>query len=139
MTSTSDSSELRSGLDRGRADRIVIRGLEVQTFIGVHDHERARRQGVRFDIEIETVADYARIVRDSGRYVSYGDAVKFIRARAASDDHVELVETWAEDVARFVLQNELVVAVRVSVVKTDIFPETDGVGIEIVRTRDDVG
>lgn len=120
-----------------RGDRIVVRALEVRTFIGVHDHERERRQGVRFDVEIETVADYARVVRDTGRYISYGDTVRFIKDRAASDVHVELVETWAEDIARFVLQHELAAAVRVSVLKTEIFAEAEGVGIEIVRTRDD--
>lgn len=117
------------------ADRIVITGLQVRAFIGVHDFERTERQGLRFDIEIETVPDYAEIVRSTGRYVSYGDTVKYIRERAATDEHVELVETWAEDIAAFALRNELAVAVRVIVLKTDIFPEADGVGIAIERRR----
>lgn len=116
-------------------DRIEVRGLEVQAFIGVHDFERERRQGVRFDVEIETVAGYATIVRETGRYVSYGDAVRYIESRAASDEHVELVETWAEDVARHVLENELVASVRVSVLKTNIFEAAEGVGVVIERRR----
>ncbi len=122
-----------------RPDRIIIEGLEVETFIGVHDFERENRQGVRFDVEIETIPDYAEIVRTTGRYVSYGDTVKYIRERAASDAHVELVETWAEDVAGFVLQNELVAAVRVRVLKTEIYAEAAGVGIAIERRRRTAG
>jgi dihydroneopterin aldolase len=107
----------------------------VGAFIGVYDFERERRQRVRFDVEIDTVADYADQVRATGAYVSYADVVEFIQSRAASDDHVELVETWAESVAEFALRNDLALAVRVTVQKLDIFDAADGVGISIERRR----
>lgn len=121
------------------ADCIIVNGLVVDTFIGVHDFERLARQRVRFDIEIDTVAGYADIVRTTGAYVSYADTVEFIEARAATDDHVDMVETWAEDIAGFVLANDLADAVRVTVQKTDIFDSADGVGIRIERRRPAVG
>ncbi len=116
-------------------DRIIVNGLVVDAFIGVHDFERERRQRVRFDVEIDTVADYAERVRATGAYVSYADVVEFIGSRAASDDHVELVETWAEDVAEFALGNDLAQSVRVTVQKLDIFDAAEGVGISIERCR----
>lgn len=116
-------------------DRVVVNGLVVDTFIGVYDFERDARQRVRFDVEIDTVDGYADIVRTTGTYVSYADIVEFIEARAATDEHVVLVETWAENVAEFALRNELADAVRVSVQKTDIFEGADGVGISIERRR----
>ena len=114
-------------------DRIVVNGLVVDTVIGVHDFERDARQRVRFDVEVETVDGYADIVRTTGRYVSYADIVECIQARAACDEHITLVETWAEDVATFALTNELAAAVRVTVQKIDIFDDADGVGISIER------
>jgi 7,8-dihydroneopterin aldolase/epimerase/oxygenase len=122
----------------GVPDRIIVVGLVVDAYIGVHDFEREQRQRVRFDVEIDTVDDYADRVRATGAYVSYADVVEFIEARAASDDHVELVETWAEDVAGFALRNELAQAVRVTVQKLDIFEAAAGVGITIERHRRDV-
>jgi 7,8-dihydroneopterin aldolase/epimerase/oxygenase len=122
----------------GAPDRIIVDGLVVDAFIGVHDFERERRQRVRFDVEIDTVDDYADRVRATGAYVSYADVVEFVQARAASDDHVDLVETWAEDVAGFALRNELAQAVRVTVQKLDIFEAAAGVGITIERHRRDV-
>jgi dihydroneopterin aldolase len=119
----------------GAPDRIVVNGLVVDTFVGVHDFEREAPQRVRFDIEIDTVDDYADHVRKTGAYVSYADVVEFVEAQAASGEHVELVETWAEDVAGFVLRNELAQAVRVTVQKLDIFDAADGVGIAIERSR----
>jgi dihydroneopterin aldolase len=123
----------------GAPDRIVVNGLVVDAFIGVFDFERESRQRVRFDIEVDTVDGYADIVRTTGAYVSYADAVEFIEARAATDEHVTFVETWAEDVATFVLGNELADAVRVSVQKVDIFDSADGVGVKIERRRPAAG
>jgi 7,8-dihydroneopterin aldolase/epimerase/oxygenase len=117
-------------------DRIIVNGLVVDTFIGVHDFERSARQRVRLDVEIDTVDDYADLVRTTGAYVSYADIVEFVEARAATCEHVELVETWADDVADFALRNDLAQAVRVTVQKLDIFDAADGVGIAIERRRD---
>ncbi|MEM7750702.1 MAG: dihydroneopterin aldolase [Pseudomonadota bacterium] len=117
------------------ADRILVRGLSLDAFVGVHDFEHEKRQNLLIDIEIDTVADYASIVRETGRYVSYGDAVKFATELAGSDRHIELVETWAEEVAEFVLRNELAACVRVTVLKTEIFEQAAGVGITIERRR----
>ena len=119
----------------GTPDRIVVNGLVVQAYIGVHDFERDARQRVRFDVEIDTVDDYAERVRTAGAYVSYADVVEFIEARAGSDEHVELVEAWAEDVAAFALRSELARSVRVTVQKLDIFAAADGVGVAIERRR----
>lgn len=120
---------------RAAPDRIIVNGLVVDTFIGVFDVERDARQRVRFDVEIDTVDGYADTVRTTGHYVSYADIVECIQARAATDEHVTLVETWAEDVAAFALRNELADAVRVTVQKLDIFDAADGVGITIERRR----
>ena len=117
------------------ADKILVRGLSVDAFVGIHDFEHENRQNLLIDIEIDTVEHYADLVRRTGRYVSYGDAVKFVTTLAASDRHIELVETWAEEIAEFVLQNDLVANVRVTVLKTEIFKEAAGVGITIERQR----
>ncbi len=119
----------------GAPDRIIVNGLVVDASIGVHDFEREATQRLRFDVEIDTVDDYADRMRATGAYVSYADVVEFVEARAASGDHVELVETWAEDVAAFALTNQLAQAVRVTVQKLDIFDAADGVGISIERSR----
>jgi len=116
-------------------DTILIEGLLLPTEIGVLDSEKGRRQSVRFDVEIETVPDYRKIVRETGEYVSYADTVIFIQEKAASGGHVELVEEWAEAVAEFVLANPLADKVTVKVTKPDIFEDAAGVGIRVVRKR----
>jgi dihydroneopterin aldolase len=131
----SDTTSRSTTIVASRPDRIIVTGLLVDAYIGVYDFERIERQRVRFDVEVDTIDGYADVVRLTGAYVSYADIVEYIEGRAATSDHVELVETWAEDVAMFVLANELAVAVRVTVQKIDIFEAADGVGIAIERLR----
>ena len=116
-------------------DVIVIDNLQVETRIGVHDFEHGRPQTVRFDVEIETVPGYMRIVRETGSYVSYADVVAFIEAKAESRRHVRLVEEWAASIADFALANPLVAQVTVSVMKTEVFERAGGVGIRICWRR----
>lgn len=131
----SDIAPSTATIVAGHPDRVVVTGLIVDAFIGVHDFERLERQRLRFDVEVDTVDGYADIVRSTGRYVSYADIVQFIEQRAATGEHVELVETWADDVAAVALRNDLAVAVRVRVSKLDIFDGAEGVGVSIERRR----
>jgi dihydroneopterin aldolase len=116
-------------------DVILIDGLSLPVEIGVLDSEKGRRQTVRFDVEIRTVPGYRQIVCETGAYVSYADTVAFIKEKAATGGHIELVEEWAEAVAAFALTNPLADRVTVRVTKPDIFEEAEGVGIRITRKR----
>ena len=133
------SSQTRVSTVATRPDRVIVERLYVHAFVGVHDFERLERQRVRFDIEVDTVDGYAEIVRTTGDYVSYADIVEYVERRAGTDDHVELVESWADDVASFALGNHLAAAVRVTVTKPDIFDGADGVGVSIERRRSERG
>lgn len=116
-------------------DVITIDRLEVSAYVGVHDFEHRARQALRFDIEIETVPDYRRLVLETSEYLSYSTVVDFIEAKAKANEHVDLVEDWAEDVAAFVLGHPLAAGVMVKVTKPEIYDQAAGVGIRIVRRR----
>jgi len=135
VTGALDMAAVDAAAQEAGADRIVISDLRVEAHVGLLDRERGRRQGMRFDVEVETVPGYARTVRETGRYVCYGAIAAFITERAASEAHVDFVETWAEDVAGFVLENPLAARVSVTVTKTEIVPQAAGVGVRVTRER----
>ena len=51
-------------------DVILIEGLKAAAQIGILDSEKNRTQTVCFDIEMQTVTGYRRIVRETGAFVS---------------------------------------------------------------------
>lgn len=134
---TNDPDASNHDAEHVDAAHIVVHGLCVDALVGVHDFERERRQRLRFDVEVETVAGYLDTVRSTGEYISYADIVAYIETRAASDEHVELVETWADDLASFVLAHPLASTVRITVHKLDIFERAEGVGVVLERRRAD--
>jgi 7,8-dihydroneopterin aldolase/epimerase/oxygenase len=131
----SEANEDPHALIENGQDVILIDGLVIPAQIGVLESEKGRTQAVRFDVEILTVSGYRNVVRETGAFVSYADTVIFIQKKAASGEHIELVEEWAEAIAEFVLENPLAEQATVKVTKPEIFEDAAGVGICISRKR----
>ncbi len=114
---------------------IVIDDLRLELFIGVHDFEKKARQPV--SVTIHMFVEDAGPTRsdDLADHVSYADIVGQLRERAKSTRHVNLVETFAEEIAELALADVRVASVVVDVRKTAIIPEAKGVGVIIRRLR----
>ena len=97
------------------------------------EEERARRQRIRLNLEIEVVADPPRDDRIA-EVVHYGHLVSRVR-RACLTAEVQLLETLAEDVSAACFFDERILATRVRIEKLDRYADVGGVGIEIERRR----
>jgi len=53
-----------------------------------------------------------------------------------ADGHIHLQETLCDDVVAALLEHSNVRAARVSSMKPDVYPDCDGVGIEVFRKKD---
>ena len=109
--------------------------------IGIHTHERAAEQRVRINVDLAVEDDGARgqsrpaVGRDElSRVVDYEAVATGVRAIVGAG-HVNLVETLAERIAGFCLQDGRIALVRVRVEKLDIFADAVSAGIEIERRR----
>lgn len=116
--------------------KIFFRNLEVDMQMGVHDHERGRTQPVRINIILymnATTAPANDSIAEVFNYDRVHDGVQaLIEGR-----HINLQETLVGEIAAMCLGFDEVLAVRVSTEKTDIYPDVDGVGYELVRVRAD--
>jgi dihydroneopterin aldolase len=112
--------------------RVFVRDLVLEGAIGVHPHERARPQRIRFEVELAVrLAPGGPKADQLGEVVSYEDVVGRIRALLA-EGHVNLCETLAERIARRELEDPRVAAARIRVEKLDVYPGA-AVGVEILR------
>ena len=90
-----------------------------------------RRVAVEFDIR-----DLPAPGRDAiDDVVSYDDVVAGIRQLVGSE-HINLVESLAERIVEFCLEDERVVRAKVIVEKLDVLGDDTTVGVEIERTAD---
>lgn len=118
--------------DRFGDDVVHVRGLRLPFFIGVHEFEKFRPQNVVIDIDMRVPA----AVRLRGEYVSYANVADHAIALSRSGEHIRLVETLAAALADKAMESPHVAHVRVTVLKEDIYPQAQGVGVTIERARD---
>jgi len=112
---------------------IFIRNLEVLARIGIHGHERGKKQPVRINVDLE-VEDLAGIEDRLDSVVDYGDITDKIRA-IVDRDHINLAETLAERIATACFQDRRVKTARVRVEKLHALPGAESAGVEIERER----
>ena len=111
---------------------LLVRGLELECLIGVHQHERSSVQRVLVDVELEVKP--VRHGDDFNCVVSYEDVVTLVR-RLADDGHIHLVETLAERVAACCLKFDSAVKVSVTILKPDVLPGAAALGVRVQQTR----
>lgn len=111
---------------------VRVRGLRLPFFIGVFDFEKAARQTVEIDVEMR-VPD---AVRQDGQYVSYSPVAEYAIALSRQDQHIALVETLAGMLLDKAMEDARVSEARITVLKTDIYAEADGVGVTLEARRE---
>ncbi len=133
---TADSAKIvalpRIADGRAGVRHVFVRDLVVPCSIGVHRHEQEAAQRVRINLDL-AVAEGGHPLNDNiHNVVCYEKIVAGVHA-IVERDHVNLVETLAEDIAATCLADARVRSVRVRIEKLDIVPEAQSVGIEIER------
>ena len=114
--------------------RVFVRDLVLEAEIGVHAHEKNRRQRIRLNVEAHAEDDMAQLNDQLENVVCYEDIVKGIKT-ILDNGHINLVESLAEAIAAFILDDPRVLKVTVGVEKLDAIPEAASVGVEIERNR----
>ncbi len=113
-------------------DQLIIKDLRVQMFAGIYDFEKQKPQEVLFNLIIDVETNHGRILKDIDDVVSYENIVNEIE-EIISDMHYDLLEELAEVIAKYCLSLDRVICVDLCIEKTAIIPQTQSVGVRIVR------
>jgi dihydroneopterin aldolase len=113
---------------------VTVRGLVLMCSIGIRRREREHKQRVRVSVDLTSSAAAAVPGEDRRRIINYEKVVAAIREIAGSG-HIDLCEGFAERICTACFGDLRVARVRVWVEKLDAFPDSDGVGAILERTR----
>jgi 7,8-dihydroneopterin aldolase/epimerase/oxygenase len=113
---------------------VTVRGLVLMASIGITRRERERKQRVRISVDLTAGRDAAIPGEDRRRIINYAKIVTAIREIAGSG-HIDLCEGFAERICNACFADPRVERARVWVEKLDVFPDADGVGAILERTR----
>ena len=113
-------------------DIVFLRGLRIETTIGIYDWEKQIKQPVILDLEM--ASDIAKgaasdRIEDALDYKAVSKRLK----QFVSESRFELVETLAERCAAIITDELGVPWVRLTLNKTGAIPDSGGVGVIIER------
>ena len=116
-------------------DIIFIEGLEIETIIGVYEHERDIKQKVVLDIEM-TIPESDAASSDDLRHTVDYDAVSKLVTSYVKDTQYQLIESLAEQVATLVLDAFATDSLKLKLSKPGAVKNAKSVGLIILRSVD---
>ncbi|WP_232476122.1 dihydroneopterin aldolase [Flavisphingomonas formosensis] len=112
--------------------RLFVRALRVVASIGIHPHERIAPQPLILDVEMDVPPVAADRIGATYDYALVRDAAHAVIA----DGHIDLVETFAERIARRLFGAGDVEVVRIRVAKpAALVPDAETAGVELRMRR----
>jgi dihydroneopterin aldolase len=118
--------------------RIYLRDWSIHANIGVNSAERQGSQPLVLNLDVFVSLAASTPRRDQiEEVIDYDFVHDVVRARVARG-HINLQETLVDDIATELLRRPGVVAVRVSSEKTEIYADVGGIGVEILRFREEL-
>ena len=115
-------------------DAVIIRDLRVEALIGIHRRERHVKQTLSIDLDIGLPSEAVFKSDKVSDTVDYEQAALRIKDLAASG-HFRLVETFADRIAKLLMDDFKAPWVKVSAAKIGILPNAKFVGVSIERRR----
>lgn len=113
-------------------DKVLIRGLSIDTVIGIYDWEKQIQQNLLIDLDIAWNTQLAAQTDEHSHALCYEKLSKRLQ-HLVTEKPINLIETVADIVANCVMSEFGSPWVRVKVFKPCAVPNTQTVGIEIER------
>ena len=115
--------------------RLFLKNYDILINIGVHDFEKKAEQHVIINIDI-----YVPLIHNSPKEDQLNEVVDYDFMRKTikeivSHGHIHLQETLCDEIMEKMLAHPQVIAARVSTEKPDVYPDCDGVGVELFRKK----
>ena len=117
--------------------RLFLRNYEVMINIGVHDFEKRGEQRVLINVDLYIPLALSTPSQDLLDEVVDYDFMRETVAKRMAQGHVHLQETLVDDLVRALLAHPRVRAVGLSTMKPDVYPDCEGVGVEVFQIKDE--
>ena len=118
--------------------RLFLRNYEVQINIGVYEFEKKGEQRVLINVDLFIPLEVSTPNHDHLDEVVDYDFIRDTIAKRMAAGHIHLQETLCDDVVKAMLQHPRVRAACVSTMKPDVYPDCEGVGVEVFRIKEAV-
>ncbi len=115
---------------------VFIKDFIIEEIIGIHDHEKIKKQKIKFNIIIDVEQSTAPNERDIKSIVDYEKITNKLE-KLAKNKKYNFLESLAEDSFKEIFEDKRINSVKVKIEKPEAIKNAESVGVEVFKTRDD--
>ena len=115
---------------------VFIKDFIIQEIIGIHDHEKTKKQKIKFNIVLDVDQSAVPNEKDIKSIVDYEKITNKLE-NLAKDKKYNFLESLAEDSFKEIFEDKRISSVKIKIEKPDAIKNADSVGVEVFKTRKD--
>ena len=129
--------ELKAEKNKNSIRRSVfIKDFIIQEIIGIHEHEKIKKQKIKFNIVIDINQNTVPNENDIKSIVDYEKITNKLK-NLAKEKKYNFLESLAEDSFKEIFDDERINSVKIKIEKPEAIKNAESVGVEVFKTRKD--
>ena len=129
--------ELKPTKNKSAVKRTVfIKDFIIEEIIGIHEHEKIKKQKIKFNIVLDVNQSFAPDEKDIKSIVDYEKVTNKLENLAKSKKY-NFLESLAEDSFKEIFEDKRINSVTIKIEKPEAIKNAKSVGVEVFKTRKD--
>ena len=129
--------ELKPEKNKNSVKRTVfIKDFIVHETIGIHNHEKIKKQKIKFNIVIDVNQNTIPDEKNIRSIIDYEKIITKIENLTKSAQY-NFLESLAEDSFKEIFEDKRINSVKIKIEKPDAIKNADSVGVEVFKSRSD--
>ena len=129
--------ELRPEKNKSSVKRsVLIKNFIIHEIIGVHEHEKIKKQKIKFNIVIDVDQNVLPNEKDIKSIVDYEKITNNLKNLAKSKKY-NFLESLAEDSFKEIFEDKRINSVKIKIEKPEAIKNAESVGVEVFKSRED--
>ena len=115
---------------------VFIKDFIVEEIIGFYEHEKIKKQKIKFNIVLDVNQDTVPNENDINSIVNYEKITNELENLAKKKKY-NFLESLAEDSFKEIFKDKRINSVKIKIEKPDAIKTANSVGVEVFKTRED--
>jgi len=115
---------------------VLIKNFIIQEIIGIHKHEKIKKQKIKFNIVIDVDQNTLPNEKDITSIVDYEKITNKLK-NLAKNKKYNFLESLAEDSFKEIFEDKRINSVKIKIEKPEAIKNADSVGVEVFKSRKD--
>jgi len=129
--------ELKTEKNKSSIKRsVLIKNFIIQEIIGIHEHEKIKKQKIKFNIVIDVDQNVLPDENDIKSIVDYEKITNNLK-NLAKNKKYNFLESLVEDSFKELFEDKRITSAKVKIEKPDAIKNAESVGVEVFKTRRD--